>query len=358
MFYKLVSIIGIVFLLTGCVEEKNNIVEVKNKKVVKILDLSKTNKFKNTYKYPALVYSLQDSSMAFEVSGKITKFYYKEGEFVKKGSVIAKLDDTIYKANYNSAYTNLKQSELDYKRYKKLYESKSIAKRDLEGMKQTFDINKSKYKIEKKKLAETKLIAEFDGIMAKKLVNDFERISAKQVVLRLQDNSAYKIKFSAAENDILEVKEKINVENANKTVDFFVTVGKIKKKIPAKFLDISTTADEISRTFEVTLKIDLLKDKNILPGMTAHVEVVKKEKNIESLFIPLNALFSDSSKNSFVWLIDKKNRVHKVKVSTGRLEKDSIQIKEGLENSSKIVTSGIRFLSENDEIKEYKKIGN
>lgn len=358
MFYKLISIIGIVFLLSACVEKEKELKEEKKIKVVKVLDLNKTDKFKNTYIYPALVYSLQDSSMAFEVSGKITKFYFKEGEFVKKGSVIAELDDTIYKARYNSAYTNLKQSELDYKRYKKLYDTRSIAKRDLEGIKQTFDINKSKFNIEKKKLAETKLIAEFDGIMAKKLVNDFERITAKQVVVRLQDNSAYKIKFSAPENDILQIEEKINVENANKTVDFFVTVGKIKNKIPAKFLDISTTAEEISRTFEVTLKIDLLKNKNILPGMTANVEVVKKNKKDQVLFIPLNALFSDSSKNSFVWTIDEKNKVHQQKVETGRLEKNSIEIKKGLSESLKIVTSGIRFLSENDEIKEYKKIGN
>ncbi|WP_108063530.1 efflux RND transporter periplasmic adaptor subunit [Poseidonibacter lekithochrous] len=356
---RFISLFSVILLFAGCVNEEKKETKIEEKtKVVKTFDLKNTNAYNESSKYPALIYSLQDSSMAFEVSGKITKFYFNEGDFVKKGSVVAKLDDTIYKANYNSSLANYNQAKLDFKRYKKLYESRSIAKRDFEQVKQTLDVNRSNLNIAKKRLEETKLIAEFDGVMAKKLVKDYERISEKQGIIRLQDNSAYKVKFFAPESDILSVKEKITEESAAKAVDFFVSVGKMKKKIPAKFIDISTTAEEVSRTFEVTLKIKSFENLNILPGMTANVEVVRKDKQTEPIFIPLNALFSDSSKDSFVWTINEQNRVHKQKVTTGRLEKNSIEIKEGLSKSSKIVSSGVRFLSENDEIKEYQKIGN
>lgn len=359
MYLKFISLVSAVFLFTGCIDEgKSEIIEEKKVKVVKIFDLNNSTAYKKTRKYPALIYSLQDSSMAFEVSGKITKFYYDEGDVVKKGAVIAKLDDTIYKANYNSALANYKQAQLDFKRYKSLFESGSIAKRDFEQKRQTLDVNKSELDIAKKRLAETKLVAEFDGVMAKKLVKDFERITEKQAIIRLQDNSAYKVKFFAPENDILEVQEKISKINANKLVDFFVTVGDKSSKIPAQFIDISTTAEEVSRTFEVTLKINSLKNRNILPGMTANVEVTNKNENKETLFVPLKALFTDSSKNSFIWVIDEQNRVHKQVVTTGKLVNDSIEIKSGLNRSLKIVISGVRFLNENDQINEYRKIGN
>lgn len=351
-------IIGSILLFNGCTNEEKNIVEEEKTKIVKVLDLNTIDGFSNTHKYPALVHSFQDSNMAFEVSGKIIKFYYNEGEQVKKGSVIAKLDDTIYKANYNSALANYNQSKLDYKRYKSLYESRSIAKRDLEQVKQTLDVNRSNFNIAKKKLEDTKLIAEFDGIMAKKLVKDFERITEKQAIIRLQDNSAYKVKFFAPENDILGIKERISKKTVQENVDFFVSVGSLEKKIPATFMDISTTAEEISRTFEVTLKIETQKDINILPGMTSTIEVLEKNSSNKTLFLPLSAVFTDASNNSFIWLVDTNNKVKKQKVTTGRLEKDSIEIKEVLKNNSKVVISGVRFLKENDQIKVYKKIGN
>jgi len=356
---RVILSLTLVFLFSGCVNEDNKqeIIE-KKPKVVKVFDLKKSTSYKNNARYPALVYSLQDSTMAFEVSGKITKFYYNEGDFIKKGSVVAKLDDTIYRASYNSALATYKQSNLDYKRYKKLYQSRTIAKRDYEKVRQSLDVNRANLRIAKKNLDETKLIAEFDGVMAKKLVKDYARITAKQAIIRLQDNSAYKVKFFAPESDILAVKEKITEESASKMVDFFVTVGKLEDKIPAKFIDLSTTAEEVSRTFEVTLKINSFKDKNIFPGMTAHVDVIEKQKREKRVFIPAKAIFNNSGNESFVWVINNQNKVSKQKVEIGKLTNDSIEIKSGLESFSKIVTSGIRFLSENDEIKVYKKLGN
>lgn len=357
--YKIFSTVLIAFLFTACQgENKEQTNEKKAAKIVKVYDLKNSSTYKKTSSYPALVYSLQDTTMAFEVSGKITKFYFNEGDFVKKGSIIAKLDDTIYKANYNSALANYNQAKLDFKRYKKLYNSKSIAKRDLEQVKQKLDVTRSNLNIANKNLKDTKLVAEFDGIMAKKLVKDFERITAKQAIIRLQDNSSYKIKFFAPENDVLEVNQKITEENAAKFVDFKVTVGKLKEKINGRFIDISTTAEEVSRTFEVTLQIDSIKNKNIFPGMTAHVDVIRKNNEDKALLIPLKALFSDETDSSYVWVLDEKNIVKKQKVITGKLQKDMISIKKGLDKTSKIVISGVRFLEENEQVKLYKKIGN
>lgn len=359
MNYKNLLLSFIPLLFIACVNEKKEEIIIEDRpKVVKVFNLEDSQNFKNTRKYPALIYSLQDSTMAFEVSGKITKFYYDEGDFIKKGSVIAKLDDTIYKADYNSALANFEQAKRDFKRYKKLYESKSVPKRVYETVSQNLDIARSNFFIAKKRLEDTKLKAEFDGVVAKKLVKDFERITAKQPIIRVQDNTSFKVKFFAPESDILYVKEKITKESAAKLVDFFVTIGEIKESIPAKFINISTTAEEVSRTFEITLLMKPLKNKNIFSGMTANVLAIEKQNQNNNIFIPLKAIFSDASRKSYVWIVDSFNRVHKQEVKTGRLEKDSIEILDGVKNFKKVVISGVRFLEENDEIKEYKKIGN
>lgn len=283
-------------VFTGCIEQEETKIEKPKTKIVKILDLKDSKKVLESFEYPAQVEALQDSTMAFEVSGKIVKFYYQEGQKVKKDSTIARLDDTIYKANYNSARANYNQAKKDYERYQKLFESKSVAKVELERQRQNLDVTKAAMQVAKKNLDETKLVAEFDGIMAKKMVDDFARVTAKQPIVRLQDNSSYKIKFFVPESDVLEVKGELTPKYISSIADFYVILGANKdKKYEAKLIDISTTAEEVTRTFESTLLIKPQKNMTILPGMTAQVKAVAKEATEQRVFIPYKSVFTDDT---------------------------------------------------------------
>jgi len=348
----------ILVLLSGCGEEKKQeIVEPKKPKVVKVLNV-KAQKSKISFDYPAEVYAAQDTTMAFEVSGKIVNFNYKEGQKVLKGAVIASLDDTILRANFNSAQANYKQAQMDFKRYEKLFKTRSISKAYMERTQQNLDVTKSAYEIAKKNLKETKLIAEFDGIIAKKIVDDFERVSAKQPIVLLQDTSYYKIKFFVPEHDVLRIDGEFTQKNISRQADFYVTIGNNKKKtFKAIFVDITTMAESVARTFETTIKIKHPKNTNILPGMTAKVTVTPKQVKKEQFFIPAQAVFSDENNQASIWSIDKNMRVHKKNITTTTMQKNNIQVINGLENVNKIVISGIRFLKENEKITQYQKIG-
>lgn len=301
--FSILLVIGVLF--SGCMGEKEEAkVEPKSPKVVKVLDIQ-TGSSQATYEYPAQIYAAQDTTMAFEVSGKIVTFNYKEGQRVSKGSIIAILDDTILRANFNSAEANFKQAEQDYKRYTALFESNSIAKAELEKVKQQLEVMKSVYQVAKKNLGETKLIAEFDGIVAKKLVTDFARITAKQPIVLLQDTSYYKVKFFAPEHDVMKVKGDFSVANISKQINIFVSLNNgTEKTFEAKFVDVSTTAEAVTRTFETTLRIDRQEGTTILPGMTAKVTIVPKQRDLEAFYIPAQAVFSKSKTKrwSGVWM--------------------------------------------------------
>ena len=352
----LLSSFVLILFLSSCFDTKEGKIEKENIKIVKILKIADSKNFVKSFEYPAEVEAFQDTYMAFEVSGKIVKFYYKEGQKAKKGSLIAKLDDTIYKANYNSAKANFTRANKDYQRYKKLFKQNYIAKADFEKQKQNLDVTKAALQVAKKNLDETKLIAEFNGVIAKKMVDDFARVTAKQSIVRLQDNSFYKIKFFIPENDIIRFKGDLSIENISNLITFYVKFS--GKKYKAKLIDISTTAEEVTRTFEASLLIKQQKGVTILPGMTTQVEAVLKTQDTNKIFIPYKAIFSDESKNSYVWSINKDNKVQKQKIEVGQVMADSIEVLKGLKDVSKIVTSGVRFLEANDEVKEYVKLDN
>jgi RND family efflux transporter MFP subunit len=353
----LATIVALV-LLTGCEDSE---VETKkdSPKIVKVLDLMDTKSLKNIFEYPAEIYPLQNVYMAFEVSGKVVEFYKNVGDKIKKGEVIAKLDDTIYKANMESSLANYKKAQLDYHRYQKLYETNSIAKVQVENSKQALDVAKANYQIAKKNYENTNLVAEFDGVLAKKLVDDYARINAKQQILILQDNSKFKVKFFVPESDMIKSNKGITVSNVSSMVDIYIiATADDSTKYKAKLIDISTTAEQVTRTFEVTVVMDNPKDRVLLPGMTAKVKVYLNDDSKNEIFIPLSTVFSDSTKKSFVWVVDKNNIVHKKEIKLGRLESSHTEVVSGLSINEKIVTSGIHYLKDGDKITVYKKIGN
>lgn len=359
MKYLFIKLLLILFigLFSACSEEKETIKQ--HLKIVKVLDLKYIMNRDNNIQYPAEIYPYKNVILAFELSGKIVAFNHRVGDKVKKDEVIAKLDDTIIKSNYNSSKANYERAKLDYNRFKKLYKLHSIAKIDLEKAKQKFDVSKASFEIAKKNLTNTNLIAEFDGILAQKFVEDYARIIAKQQIAVLQNNSKFKVKFFVPESDVLRVKGVLNLKQISQKFDFFVILGNSDKlKYKAKIVDISTNAENITRTYEVTALIDNPKNINILPGMTAKIIVKIKNQEKNSIYIPIHSIFSNNSAKSFVWLVDKDNKVHKKEVKTGEIQKDKIRISFGLSRIDKIVVSGVNFLEENQEIVAYKKLDN
>ncbi len=348
-----------VIVFNGCylLDDKQSTNKIQKPKVVKVLELNKKNLLKDSREYPAEIYAKQHATMAFEVSGKIIDFSFHVGEKVKKGSLLAKLDDGVYKANVKITKANYERAKSDFNRYKQLYASKSISEEKFDQIRQAKNVTKAKYDIALENFNNSKLLADFDGIIAQKLVDDFARVTAKQPILILEDTKQLKVKFFVPENDIIKAKQN-DIKSVNKDINLFVTLSSDENvKYKAKLIDIATKAEEITRTYEATALIERPKDKNILSGMTAKIKIYRKNILNKKIFIPLNAIFTNSSNNSFVWLISN-NKVHKKLIKIGRLQKDSIEVLSGLSLEDKIAISGINLLDEDDEIQEYKKLGN
>jgi len=350
----------VVLLVTfsGCQSEDKTSQTVENKpieRVVKILDLNSTKRFKKWFDYPAEISPYRNSIMAFELSGKIVRFKYNVGDRVKKGSLIAQIDDSIYRSNLKSAKAKYKKSILDFDRYQKLYNNRTVSKSRFEQIEQTKDIAESNYRIAQKNIENTKLIAEFSGVIAKKYVDDFARVTAKERVVTLQDNSKYKVTFFVPESDMISAKG-TDIDEISKLINLYVRVGTSKNIYEAELYDASTEAESTTRTYEITAVIDNPKDANILPGMSANIRIEVKGSKKRDLFIPSQAIFGDSANRSFVWVVDSKSRVKEREIKLGRFDSNSIEIKSGLRGDERVVLSGVKILKSGDLIKEYREL--
>jgi len=132
---------------------------------LEILEVKMMESYKITRDFPGKLLPAQQSNLAFEIPGKINVINVDIGDAVKKGQILAELDN-------REATAQLKQAEAKYdlalqilNRYKDLRSEGHISIQDLDNANSEELIAKSQYEFYKVKLEQTKLIAPFDGVI-------------------------------------------------------------------------------------------------------------------------------------------------------------------------------------------------
>ena len=132
---------------------------------LEILEVKMMESYKITREFPGKLLPAQQSNLAFEIPGKINVVNVDIGDAVKKGQILAELDN-------REATAQLKQAKAKYdlalqilNRYKDLRSEGHISIQDLDNANSEELIAKSQYEFYKVKLEQTKLIAPFDGVI-------------------------------------------------------------------------------------------------------------------------------------------------------------------------------------------------
>lgn len=144
--------------------------EVEEKAVarpVKILTVGGPNSAE-WREYPGTIKAAQTAEMAFEVPGRIIERPVKEGEAVKKGTVLARLDDRDYVARLDVAKANLRKTQADYQRGQSIYNEDpgAISKEMIDGYRRAVEVTQAELRVSQKAVEDTILRAPFDGVMA------------------------------------------------------------------------------------------------------------------------------------------------------------------------------------------------
>ena len=296
--------------------------------------------------YPGSIRAFQHADMGFEVGGRITEFYVREGDDVVQGEVLARLDARDYEASLKAAQANLRKAEADLKRSKSIYKEDpgAISTETIDTHQRAVDVAKANLAVSEKAFDDTKLRAPFSGRMARKLVQDFQNVQAKEPVLVLQDTSTLEIEINVPERDVARSAPDRQGEEATEIAQPVVIVSALPDlTFPAWVKEFASAADPITRTFSVKLNFKNPGNVNILPGMTARVQVTVDPGRAWT--IPVGAALADDAGKAFVWKLDPKSKaVAKTAVELGDLIDGAVKVTGGLEEGDMVAVSGVNQL--------------
>jgi RND family efflux transporter MFP subunit len=295
-----------------------------------------------TREYPGRLRASQQADMAFEVPGRIVEWVFKEGDRVRQGEVLARLDPSDYQ-------NKLEQSQA-VERNRKTYLSR-IAQAHKTGAVSDQDLNDAQ---------DTNLRAPFDGLMSRKLVEDYANVQAKQPVLIFEDPAYMEIKVSVPERDLAGRRDQQQdratiTRRLNPEVEVTAMRG---KKFPAQLKELATTADPTTRTFEATFAFEPGQEIAVLPGMTAKV-IVQAGGGIgtpSDVSIPATAATADEEGRSSVWIVDPEaGTVSRRPVTLGPMAGDSIIVTEGLNDGDTVAVSGVAQLRPGVKVRQWER---
>lgn len=307
---------------------------------------------------------LSTVSVGSQASGRIAEIYVDYNSVVKKGQLLALIDQEnakatvqqreaaldIAKAQVAVEENNIKYYKKALNRISKLNASKYSTEKDLEAAERDYDNSVAQLALEQAQvkqaqaslnsaqteLSYTEIKAPVDGIVISKSVEVGQTVAASfetpEIFSVAEDLTKMQIEASVVEADIAKVKEGQQVRF---TVDsyaddyFYGTVTQVRN-------EAITTSNVV--TYTVVIGIDNT-DLKLKPGMTANVEIITaEEKGV--MLVPNQALrfYIDDSdkakryKDRGVWII-KNGRPERVTVKIGVSDDDNTQI---LESSLKI----------------------
>jgi membrane fusion protein (multidrug efflux system) len=268
---------------------------------------------------------------SFIVPGKVDHVYVDEGDHVKKGQILAKIEINDYRSNLEIAEAQLFETQDSYDRMWPLYKDGAIAEKAFIKIKAGLDQAKASRDIAKKKVRDTKLLSPIPGIIGAKNVELGQTISAGIPVFTIVKTDMIYARVSVPESEIGKVALGQKAAVTIKALDDRIVEGKVTL--------IGAMAEPRTRTY--TVKIELPNPDYVLrTGMIAKAQIIT-HKTIAMITVPGKAIVRDADNLTYVFLVDKeKETALRQRVFPGSVFRNEIEIKEGLNVGDVVIIAG------------------
>ena len=266
-----------------------------------------------------------------EVQGKLMSINFQEGAMVKKGELLAKINDADLQATLRKLALQLQLAEEKQNRLASLLSIKGISQEENDAALNSVATIKADMDYTKAMIAKTEIRAPFDGRIGLTQVSEGNFVNTSTIIASLQQINTLKVEFSLPEKNAQLI-------HAGDSVLF--TVDQSTEQYVAKVYATEPKIDQQTRSFMVRARY-ANKNKELYPGSFARVEVIASKLQ-HGLFIPTEALIPElKGKKVFLY---KSGKAISTKVLTGLRNDATVEITSGIQASDTIITTGIMSL--------------
>jgi membrane fusion protein (multidrug efflux system) len=287
--------------------------------------------FQSTISVTGTVFPNENAILSSASSGRIVSINFQEGQWVAKGTLLAKVDDKELTAELSKINIAIKAAEQRLGRINALLNSGASSQEEKELL------NSDLEKLQSEKLAimarieKSVIRAPFSGTLGLKNMSVGKYVQAGEPIVSIQDVNTLKIDFSLPEAYAFQIKAKDK---------FRFTIEGIPDTLEGQVKVLEPYVDIASRTVKVRGEYHA-KGKKIFPGMYAHI-MLQTSQSEPQIMIPSEALIPEMTGYSVY--VAKNDTAIKQAITIGKRLESTVQILKGLQCKDTLIVSGLMQL--------------
>ncbi|GHT30736.1 MexH family multidrug efflux RND transporter periplasmic adaptor subunit [Bacteroidia bacterium] len=266
--------------------------------------------------------------VASESVGKIVQVNFSVSDYVSKGAILAKVDDTYKRLALENAELNYKKYKEDYERYRILRKADAVSENQLRDMKTGFENAAIQFENAKKQWEDTQILAPFSGVITSKNTEVGAYVNPGTSIATMADVAQLKISLPVSESVVYQLGKGQEVSVSTQVYPGVTFRGNIASISPQ---------GSNAHTFPVEILM-ANSSKNPLKAGTYVKVSLKMEETGSALMIPRDAIVN-SMKDPSVYVV-KGETVELVRINTGREDNAYLEVISGINEGDRVVTNG------------------
>lgn len=282
-------------------------------------------------------------NLAFKLSGRVVDIPVAKGVMVKEGELLARLDSRDVELQLSAARAAYDEAVSRLNRAERLLAHNAISEQEVESLRNaTVQAMAAKENAEAL-LADTRIVAPFDGVVERTYVDAFQRVASGETVVRIVKPRSTTVGFTAPESLVgvlsLPTTRFSVLFDAYPDIYFTAVIKSFAR----------TSSDALG--FPVSLRLTDVGNYAISPGMTC-IAIVSLKEDTSAVVLPLSAIYAPVGSYDSVWVVTAGERVERRRVTLGSLTGSAdVVVLSGVEAGERVVTAGVYQLTDGEKVK-------
>jgi RND family efflux transporter MFP subunit len=281
-----------------------------------------------------------------EYNGTLKKVYVEEGQKVKKGKLLAQIDDAGLKNQLEQLQIQARLSKTTYERTQRLWDQNIGSEMNLLQAKATYESQLKTVAQLKKQLQRTQILAPFSGTIDEIVANTGANLLPGQTpVMRIVNLKKMYTEASVPERYLEQVK---------KGPSATVKIPMLDREYPTTIRQTGNFINPNNRSFRVETLLPN-PDEMIKPNLSCKLKI-NDYSNPEALMIPMRIVKENANGKKYIFKLrsDGKDQVYRTEQTFVRLGKnsmDKVEVLEGIQAGDLLVDEGATIVENNQRVK-------
>lgn len=263
-----------------------------------------------------------------EISGRVVQLNFAEGESVKNGQLLVKLDDAEYQARLRESTATVKLNQQSFNRIQDMYNKKLSSRQAYDDALALLEESRARQVLDQVLLAKMNIHAPFAGTVGLRNISEGAYVQVGSDLITLVKIDTLKLDFNIPERYLPQVK-------AGQTVHLGVDAYPAQQ-FSGTIYAINPTLDQSTRTVVLRARLDNAK-RQLLPGMFARVNLRLSQRD-NALLVPEQAIVPQGNQVYVFRMTD--GKAEQVSVTLGLRLTGEVEILSGLQAGDQIITAG------------------